>query len=559
MTRNEFLKGKIRTPVPLRADAYTISGQGFASEKAREKSVYNMVNRKSPKDAFPSVANDSRMVFFGLVEYIRSQLMDRCTIEDVDKADEFMKSAHSMGGPLFFDKELWYRIVNDYDGYLPIKIEALPEGSTFFPNEPVMQVTSLDSGFGEIAAHIEAICLGMVSIATARATLTRHWRAKIEDMVQRDVGPDSEEAVQTLASFMIHDFGMRASSCAEESELLGMAHLLCFNGTDTFNAAFQAIEQGGARPTGTSIHALAHRIVQGHDNEREAFDSIREASRMGNGMNIASYVADCYNFEAAVMDHLSEIAKKHVDDVIVVRPDSGDYVKNVILICQEAVRQGLYEDKGKDGWPRAHGTSMRYIQGDSMNPDKIDEIVEALRRRMFAPSTWGIYGVGGWLRNTPNRDSLSSAYKLSARGHKFEPVTKLSETPAKMSIPGPNQLVRPKMVGESLFSNQIYPDRFNLPVPTTFFSHNELPDTMKADFHNAYATYYDATDVKDGNHIGDACLESFEIRRERCINNFDEYRHLSEKFTTFGMNGGTLCEAIHIEQDDVYFKHRGTK
>jgi nicotinamide phosphoribosyltransferase len=44
---------------------------------------------------------------------------------------------HNAGGtPFPFPKEAFKRILEEYDGYFPVRIEALPEGSTVYPHVP---------------------------------------------------------------------------------------------------------------------------------------------------------------------------------------------------------------------------------------------------------------------------------------------------------------------------------------------------------------------------------------------------------------------------------------
>lgn len=496
MNKSEFLQGRTRIPVPLRADAYTIAGQAFAGEAAKSKSIYNFTNRYSPIENFSDVAQDDRMILFGLTQYIRNQLTDPCTAMDVVNAKQFMKSAHSFGGALNFDWLLWQRVLMEFDGFFPIKIEALPEGSTFFPNEPVIQVTSLADGFGEIAAHIEAIMLGMVSIATARATLTRHWYERIKEWVAKDYEYDDDEVVEIAARFMIHDFGMRSSSCAEESELLGLAHLLTFHGTDTFNAAYLACKLGAESPTGTSIDALAHRIVQGHESETEAFNKLEEVS----GNKIGSYVADCYNFENAVVNNLVKMAQTHGDRTYVVRPDSGSPIANVLFICNKALDAGLVNFcnriiGGKNG---CEASNLRFIQGDSVDPWLMHNTFKSLEMHGFAPTKWGIFGVGGYLRNNSTRDSLSSAYKLCAKGQNNEPVCKIvSEGSTKTSVPG-----------DTIINRCDYADE-------TVFLRTEL---LKDD----RVVFYDASLVnEDGDQFCEPCFEDFRNIQHRTMHHFD--------------------------------------
>lgn len=518
--RETFLRGRIHVSPILTADAYTISSNALVSQKAKDKSIYNMTNRYSPNKTW-NACTDSRMVLYGLTDYIRNNLTKPISKSDVNEAEKFMSTAHSFGGPLSFDRSMWDRVVKEFGGYLPIKIESLPEGSTFFPNEPIVQVSSLASGFGEVAASVEAGLLGMVSIATARATLTRHFRDKLELWCKKQHPTWKQDQIDGVVDWFIHDFGMRASSCTEESEILGRAHLLSFNGTDTFNAAFQARQMGGSAPIGTSILALAHRIVQGYKHEKDAYGTIHQAS----GGTISSMVGDCYNFERAVSDYLVDLAKKN-EGVVVARPDSGNYVENVRFVCRAAIVAGLFT---KDEQDRPKATTLRFIQGDSMTFSKVQYVLDALFNDGLDPFGWGIFGIGGYLRNSCSRDSLSSAYKLCAIGHENKAVIKLGDGVGKLSVPGPTKLLRDGIIGK--------------------FSSVQLRK-VETDC-GAYQTYFDGS---DDDLVGDVCLESFDTVRNRAIM---EFREMASVPSNFGLPENTcLSKGIRKLQNATLEQYR---
>ncbi len=496
----QFAKGRIEVPLCVDADAYTVAGQALASDKAAEKSVYGMSFRRSPSKApeFEGFVaeNDDRIVLYGVSDYIRDKLTKPITREQLDSGMDFMSTAHAFGGALPLDCKVWERVIDEYDGHLPIRIEALPEGSTFYPNEIPVQVTSLGEGFGELAALVEAHLVGMVATASTKTTMERHLLERFREYAREDDAKAAEEDVLFRAQLMVHDFGMRSSSTPQESELYGRTHLLVFPGTDTFNAAYQAWKMNDEKRVGSSILALAHRTVQGADSEQAAFDKIRNAVGPGS---IGAYVADCFDFHAAVRDKLKPMAVQASQTdkgIIVARPDSGDPQENVIFILDEAHEAGLSREQDNG---RLAMTNLTTIQGDSMTWRKMKEITEAKIKHGYSSVNCGIFGVGGWKRNTPTRDTLSVAYKLMAKGSEEEPVVKLSDTRVKMSAPGPVYILRGQGVDE----------------PSTVMQY-EAGHNGK----NALVVFYDGG-AKGIDRYKAPCVELFDTLRQRTIHEFD--------------------------------------
>lgn len=487
----------------INADAYTICSNLFAGKEARDHSVYYLANRYSPADVW-GFANDSRMVLWGVKHALMNYFMKTPLDYIYDRIfDEFMDQAHPFGS-LDYDRDIWLKIRKL--GYLPIKIEGLPEGSTFYPNEPVIQVRSTQKGFGEIAAHIEACLVGTVGCGTARATLTRHLLERM-----REVCREEDEHEQTAHS-LLHDFGMRASSNLQESLLFGMAHLLSFNGTDTFNAAFEAWYDCG-ESYGKSIFAQAHRTVLGHASEWESVDAIYNAVK-DDEFPIVSLVADTYDTQNFINQCAVPIAKRFEEQgkgVVVVRPDSGDYINNIRMVVGAAESNNLFSYRNGKIVP----THMKMLLGDSMNWEKIQHTWICLDQLYCNKARWAVFGIGGWLRNQSTRDALSTSYKLSAKGDK-KPVVKLSETPTKMSVPGPVRVVRDVPFGR----------------PTVYL---ESETSLKS----SYVTYYE-----DGKFMD---WDNFRVVRDRAVSGFDK----SINFRDFGLNQTCLSSGIREIQKKV--------
>lgn len=514
----------------LRADAYTISSNEFASESAKTESGYNVVNRYSPTKNIPDLAHDSRMVMYGLQDWIKDSLTQRVTWPDVVNAMNFMKRSHSFGGHLPFPMKLWHRVTTDHDGFLPLEISAIPEGSTFFPNEPIIQVRSTSPGFGEFAALIEKSLLGRVSTASACATLCRHWLERMRDQVRIDLttlGQDfNDEDVDKNARFQIHNFGARACLLDDESIILGKAHLLSFHGTDNFDAAYSAWVEGALDPTGTSIMALAHRNVQGHKTEDDAFIAGIKATN-GQSVRIVSLVADCYNYFDAV-ERICVMAKENKDVIHVIRPDSGDAFTTLIAIFNACVHHGLFKEVNGLKLP----SNVRFIYGDSVKPYKQFEVMDKLRSMGMLPTQWGIWGVGGYIVNTPNRDIFSSAYKLCYT-YDQQGVVKLSEDTGKLSIPFWNSILR-RFDGNQEIT--VWPKHI---LFTKYEPQTVLNETVYRNGHQDFR--------RNGN---------FNDIQNRVIRDFDKHKDFAKVNPDFGLNRENLHPEIRRVQDEFFKQYR---
>ena len=436
-----------KTPRLLLADAYTVGSDKFQSKEAREQSVYYVAYRRILNSINPTVyaKGDDRIVFIGLSRILEKLFYEPITHAEIDETKRFLSTFKvTMKGlaEYEFPEHLWRRVVDEFGGRPPIQIKAMPEGSIVYPNEPVIQVRSMCDGFGELAAWFESKIL-QVWAASERVTQNEHWINKLKGMV-RSIDTTLDDATVTfLASLMLTDFGDRAGITLEESEELGMVHLYTFGGTDTCSGAYQAWKNAGETPVGSSVNALAHRNIQAYEFEGDCYTAIYDSC--GNN-EIISMVADCYDFFYAVENHLLPLALRSIKEdngkVVVSRPDSGNALEQVLWVCRLAEANGLVEYKEINGKTWKFATTLKFIEGDGMTFAEMWGIIEALMAEGFVPYSWGLFGVGGGLRNSLKRDNLSAKYALCSKGLDETPVVKFSETLGKTTLPGPFKVLR---------------------------------------------------------------------------------------------------------------------
>ena len=486
----------IETPRMVRSDAYTICGAEFESAEAISNSSYYMTFRRHPADVSKEIAlitpeGDRRMLFSGLQRILGRLFHKPFTHSEIEEAAEFFKSrkVSLLGLSDFeFPKDLFHRTVDEFNGRPPIKIEGMPEGSTVYPSMPNMRVNSQVDGFGPLASWFESHLLHCWA-PSERLTVARLWIQYIYRMIKRiDPGMPHDQAM-FIASLQCHDFGGRAAMCQQENEDIASQHLYCFPGTDTFEAAYVAWKNGAPEGVGTSIWALAHRIVQGFVEEGDSYRTIFDNAPDNS---LISMVGDLYDYPNALNEHLVPLAQESsaqgCGKIVVARPDSGNSQEMVNMTVDAAINNGLYTED-EDGWRSA--TTLRFIQGDSMRFSSMIKIMEGLIEKKCKPWDWGIFGVGGFLRNELNRDHFSAKYALASVGNR--PVLKISHDEGKGTWP-------------------------NCTVVDQGNSYDLIP--YDPDVTDARVVYFDGT---QSQYWGPGMMDSFPVIQGRVIEDFNGY------------------------------------
>lgn len=432
----------IEPPLLLTADAYTVGSGLHVSEDAKDFSGYQIIARKRPewmdtefKEAEWLVGKlQSRFVQYGLGFPIYDLLSKPLTHDKIDESLEFLTTYHAGGKVFRIDEKVWRRVVDECKGIPPILIRGLRDGETFFLGEPICQVSSLKKGFGELAGYFESKLL-QAWMPIEHASMMRHWLDYNKALVKHCTSSYmDEDQLNFMAGLQTHGFGDRASSTPQESERLELAYLASGHfGTDTTCAAYIAWILNNKKPIASTIHALAHRIVQGFKKEGDAYSRLFEMAQK----DYSSHVMDCYDYFRAIDKYAVPLAKlaKEKGGVIVARPDSGDPLEQLLYTFNAAVDATLSEIVHK-GLNLRGMTHLKSIEGDGMTFGSIIGINNSLLKEGFAPPYCGIYGIGGSKRNLLARDNLGLTMKLCAVGESQRPVMKFSHTPGKGSVPG---------------------------------------------------------------------------------------------------------------------------
>lgn len=345
-------------------------------------------------------------VFFGL-QMILQRIKDNLTACDLKSPDRI--SRNIFGTPLYFNQQGWYNLLEEYQGLLPIRIKAVPEGSVVPTGIPLMTIENTDEKYPWLTNYVESLLLQIwypTTIATMgyniRKTLERHYREAGIEYCQNH--------------FALNDFGFRGVSSVESAGIGGCAHLVNFAGTDNLMGVRYAETYYNA-PAGTAGTVLAaeHSTITayGPDQEQQAYiNAIRAAPE---DLTV-SLVCDSYDYKNVLWNMCMQ-GKPLWNEIMgrtgktVFRPDSGDPVK-VVLDATDALWSHFGGSVNKAGY-KVLDPHVGLIYADGINQTSITAISNALMEKKYAPSNV-IYGMGGSLLQGITRDTCRFAIKCSA-------------------------------------------------------------------------------------------------------------------------------------------------
>ena len=348
---------------PLLADLYQFTMlQTYLEQDMQEIAVFELFVRKLPPSR-------NFMIAAGLEQVMEFLENLRFTAEELDwLATRFPSHVITYLEQFRFDGD----------------VHAMPEGTLFFPNEPILRITAK---------------LPQAQLVESRIINLMHFETLIASKAARSVlvAPDK----------LLVDFGMRRAHGAEAGLLAARASYLAgFSGTATVLA--------GARYDIPVFGTMAHSFIQAHRDESDAFEHFAR-SHPGNTV----LLIDTYDTEAAAGKVVTLAKKLQADNINIkgVRLDSGDLAKHA-----KNVRQILNNGGLKNTTIFASGNLDEY----------------KLHTLLSADAPIDGFGIGTALDISVDAPALDCAYKLQEYAGK--PRRKRSE--GKATWPGRKQVYR---------------------------------------------------------------------------------------------------------------------
>lgn len=263
-------------------------------------------------------------------------------------------------------------------------VHAMPEGTLFFPNEPILRITAP---------------LPQAQLVESRIINLLHFETLIATKAARSVlaAPDK----------LLVDFGMRRAHGAEAGLLAARASYLAgFSGTATVLAGTMY----GIPIFGT----MAHSFIQAHSSESEAFEHFAR-SHPGNTI----LLIDTYDTEAAAAKVVALANKLQADNIRIngVRLDSGDLAQHA-----RNVRRILDDGGLRDSTIFASGNLDEY----------------RLHALLAAQAPIDGFGIGTALDISIDAPALDCAYKLQ----EYAGIPRRKHSEGKATWPGRKQVYR---------------------------------------------------------------------------------------------------------------------
>jgi nicotinamide phosphoribosyltransferase len=381
----------------LQSDSYKYSHFLQYPEGAQHVVSYIEARGYSNNSLIPK---DEDIVFCGIEGFIKDFLLKPFEFYDVADAAKIVKAS---GLP--FNEEEFIEMFDRHNGYFPIHIESLPEGTVTQTGIPLVQIWNMDLDYPWLTSWIETMLLQAIWYPTTVATLSRSIKKIIKKYL--------EETADNLDGlpFKLHDFGQRGVSSVESAAIGGAAHLINFMGTDTM-AAVERIYNHYGLIAGFSIPASEHSTITswGRENEVKAFSNMID--KFGTGL--FACVSDSYDIYKACSDLWGTQLKERIETMggtLVIRPDSGDPVEVTLKVIEILGDKFGFElnTKGYKVLPKY----LRIIQGDGVNPTSINEILLNFKNHGWSADNIA-FGMGGALLQKVDRDTLKFAMKANS-------------------------------------------------------------------------------------------------------------------------------------------------
>lgn len=343
------------------------------------------------------------IVAMGMNKLVKNELSTPFCAFHIDDAELFCKLHNEP-----FDRAAYEYILREYNGFWPVAIESVPEGTIVPVSNVVSQSVNTDDLVPWATSMLETIMLRSSWTTSTVATICSNIREEFDKYyVMTSCISDLSSAID----YKLHDFGSRGTS----DPTVGMGHLAVFRGSDNVEAVASVIDNYPcATIPATSVPAAEHSTITswGKANEIEAYQNLIE--QFGGPGKIYSAPVDSYNMTYALEVIIGTRLKDNIINkggTFVARLDSGVPIESILEALNILSDKFGYSTNGK-GY-KVLPSCIRILQGDGIDLAAIRNILSDM-----AAEHWSIdniiFGAGGALLQHMDRDWFQWAMKCSA-------------------------------------------------------------------------------------------------------------------------------------------------
>ena len=342
-------------------------------------------------------------IFFGLQIFIKDFMMEPFTQADIDEAAKFY--ALHFGTDIVFDKEMFQYILDEYNGYFPVTIKAVPEGKRIPEGNVLCTFECIDTECASIVSFLETMATSYIWYGTTVATNSYAMKQVI-----KKYGEKTADNFDYLP-FALHDFGARG--VAPGAQRVGSAaHLVNFLGSDSLEGVYTASKIYNSEMAGFSIPATEHSVMcsEGRDGEMKVAQRVFDTYASDGG--VIAMVNDTYDMYKHVRDFSKIFKAKYKQTGVrwVTRPDSG-YPPEVVVACLNILWDEFEGTTNNKGY-KVLNSQVRVIQGDGIDIHMLEKVLKAVTEAGYSTENVA-FGSGGGLLQKVNRDDLRFAMKAS--------------------------------------------------------------------------------------------------------------------------------------------------
>ncbi len=304
-------------------------------------------------------------------------------------------------------------------GYVPLRFNALPEGTLCPLRVPMFTVENTHPDFAWLVNFYETLLSSIVWPVSTSATTAYKYRNMMDEFAFV-TGGDAE-----FVPWQGHDFSMRGMMGPEAAALSGLGHLFSFFGSDTLPVMDMVENYYTTREEIPiicgSIPATEHAVMcaGGKEDELETYRRLLKLYPTGP----VSIVSDTWDYWRVLGEVLPKLKDEILsrDGTLVIRPDSGDPVK---ILCGDKDSKNPLAYKGtvEALWDLFGGslTSTNFkrldphinaIYGDSITLERAEQILGGLTRKGFCPTV--VLGIGSFTYQYVTRDTEGFAMKAT--------------------------------------------------------------------------------------------------------------------------------------------------